>query len=302
MGKQKSLFLVGALLASTTGSFLANCYWGSAALHVPDGGLRRGGTATVFSVWWYGWVSALFTGAGALPLALARADTWWVGVATAVSAGMMLSASISLVYEGFTLPSIGVAGSTATATNQHAYLIAGILLGLLFFFLISSSFLAKHAEHFKSAGFDEMDAKRALLVIAVMTAHSFAEGLSIGVSFSEHAPPVLGFFITACLATHNVPEGLAGTQRCSHSTQPSISERSRNHFLITFSPNPSERGAGPARRLSSQRFSLVYLHVASSAADGRRELFVCAAFRVVASGWFRVRGRRYGGLGHGIVR
>lgn len=45
-------------------------------------------------------------------------------------------------------------------------------------------------------------------MLAVMTLHSFSEGIGIGVSFgSPHGH--FGLFISATLAIHNVPEGLA---------------------------------------------------------------------------------------------
>jgi zinc transporter ZupT len=51
------------------------------------------------------------------------------------------------------------------------------------------------------------DALQALLIVGVMTAHSFSEGIGVGVSYGEG--DTLGVFITTAIAVHNIPEGLA---------------------------------------------------------------------------------------------
>ena len=59
---------------------------------------------TVGHVWFYGWLAALTTGLGALPLLfLAKPSESLLGASNAVAAGMMLSASYSLVTEGVAL-------------------------------------------------------------------------------------------------------------------------------------------------------------------------------------------------------
>ena len=51
------------------------------------------------------------------------------------------------------------------------------------------------------------NARKALLIIAVMTAQSAGEGLGVGSSFASSGS--FGFLIAAAIAIHNIPEGLA---------------------------------------------------------------------------------------------
>jgi zinc transporter ZupT len=48
------------------------------------------------------------------------------------------------------------------------------------------------------------DAKKILLILGVMTVHSFAEGVAIGVSFGPSM--TFGIFIALAIALHNIPE------------------------------------------------------------------------------------------------
>jgi len=51
------------------------------------------------------------------------------------------------------------------------------------------------------------DATKALLIVGIMTIHSFAEGVGVGVAFGVEEK--LGILIGLAIAVHNIPEGLA---------------------------------------------------------------------------------------------
>jgi zinc transporter ZupT len=51
------------------------------------------------------------------------------------------------------------------------------------------------------------NARQVLLVLGIMTVHSFSEGVAVGVAFGVGAK--LAALITIAIAVHNIPEGLA---------------------------------------------------------------------------------------------
>lgn len=116
---------------------------------------------------------------------------------------MMMAASFSLVIEGIAFSEPDDVSSISSMTRT----VIGATLGLLFI-LSTKSFLEKH-EDLKVGELAGADARRVLLIIFVMTLHSFSEGIGIGVSFGGSNGSELGVFISASLAVHNVPEGLA---------------------------------------------------------------------------------------------
>jgi ZIP family zinc transporter len=147
---------------------------------------------SVVTVFFYALLTALATGLGALPFLFFRRITKkWLGYSNAVAAGLMLTASFTLIFEGLDY------GLWQTVT--------GILAGLLFI-LFSDGWL-NTKEDLTIANLKGADARKAIMILGVMTLHSFTEGVGVGVSFGGDEG--LGVFITAAIAIHNIPEGLA---------------------------------------------------------------------------------------------
>ena len=85
-------------------------------------------------------------------------------------------------------------------------LAVGVILAGLIAIVVADRLLAQ-SKDFDIAELHGADATKALLILGIMTAHSFAEGVGVGVSFAGEEG--LGVFITTAIAFHNVPEGLA---------------------------------------------------------------------------------------------
>jgi zinc transporter ZupT len=138
-------------------------------------------------------LTAVATGVGALPfIFVSKLTKSWLGASNALAIGLMLAASFGLLYEGLNYGAFGT--------------LAGAVIGLVF--IIGARRLMQSHGHgmvFESMG--SMDARKALLIVGVMTVHSFTEGVGVGVSFGGGVE--LGLFITLAIAVHNIPEGLA---------------------------------------------------------------------------------------------
>jgi zinc transporter, ZIP family len=136
--------------------------------------------------------TAFATGLGALPFVIAGApDRTWLGVANSLAAGFMLGASAGLWYEGSGY------GVWRTA--------AGALAGAIFIFVCRR--VIEHDRELHIGALEGADARKALLIVGVMTVHSFAEGVGIGVAFGVEE--TFGLLIGVAIAVHNIPEGLA---------------------------------------------------------------------------------------------
>src|SRR5215212_7102390 len=129
-------------------------------------GMEPVGAAAVFL---FALLTAVATGLGAVPFALAKHPTRrWLGASNAVAAGLMLAASFGLIYEG---------------VNHGLFrTLAGALLGLGFI-VLARRFLRQEEHPAVFAGMGGLDARKALMIVGVMTVHSFTEGVGIGVSF-----------------------------------------------------------------------------------------------------------------------
>ena len=137
-------------------------------------------------------ITAITTGLGALPFFFVEnIPRRWLAVANAIAGGLMLGASHGLIGEGFNYSQLRT--------------IIGILVGVGFI-AITQRQLGNHHE-FSVGELRGADALKALMIVGVMTLHSFSEGVGVGVSFGGGQD--LGALITIAIAVHNIPEGLA---------------------------------------------------------------------------------------------
>ena len=183
------------LLDSLTAIVMFAAVIGSAFWVISD---MSDGTVTVFHVFVAASITAVATGFGALPfLFVKKFDNKWLGIGNAMAAGLMFGASIGLVYEGFT---------TEGVTYTYLRVIAGAVTGgILVYF--SQKFLNNRDEEYSIGKVQGADAIKMLMIVGIMTVHSFAEGIGVGVSFGDSN--TFGAFISIAIAIHNIPEGLA---------------------------------------------------------------------------------------------
>ena len=149
-------------------------------------------TIDIWTVTFLAFLTAVATGLGALPFLFVRdVAKGKLGTANALAAGLMLAASLMLVWEG----------------GQHGWLstLLGAALGAAFVHVTGAWLDGR--DDLDVGALQGANARKAVLIMGVMTVHSFAEGVGVGVSYG--GGEALGLFITAAIALHNVPEGLA---------------------------------------------------------------------------------------------
>jgi len=136
--------------------------------------------------------TALATGLGALPFAFRRGGpATWLGPANALASGVMLAAGAGLLIEG--------------VSRDLDRTVVGALGGAAFVHFESR--LVRRRDDLTLGSLRGADARKALLIVGVMTVHSAAEGIGVGASFGDGE--TFGLVIAAAIALHNIPEGLA---------------------------------------------------------------------------------------------
>lgn len=149
-------------------------------------------SSPIVIVFLYALLTAVATGLGAVPFFfIKKISPELLGKSNAVASGLMLAASISLIIEGYEISQWMTLGG----------MIAGVVMVVL---------ANKWMEGRGDVGVESLSSgkrKQMLLFLGIMTVHSFAEGISVGVSFASTME--FGIFIAIAIAVHNIPEGLA---------------------------------------------------------------------------------------------
>ncbi|MDS0282152.1 ZIP family metal transporter [Haloarcula onubensis] len=158
-----------------------------------------------------GLLTALATGLGAVPFFLVDefSDRWNV-LLWGVASGIMVAASLfGLVREGLNY-------------GSPILMVPGLLTGVALV-VVGHKVLEGYDTGPKK--FEQADFKKLVLILGILTIHSFPEGVAVGVSFAELglegnvtgetvaiagvAVPLLAVFMTVAISIHNIPEGTA---------------------------------------------------------------------------------------------
>lgn len=146
----------------------------------------------VVRVFIYSLLTAIATGLGAIPFFFIKeVSQSFLGRANAIAAGLMLAASYNLIMEGY--------------EENEWMTLAGMLAGV--FLVVAANNWLKGSGEMEITEIAGKGKRNMLLFLGVMTVHSFAEGISVGVSFADTVQ--FGVFISIAIAVHNIPEGLA---------------------------------------------------------------------------------------------
>ena len=169
-----------------------------------------------------GLITALATGLGAVPFFLVSniSDRWNVAL-WGIASGIMVSASVF----GLVLEALGeyvritvFAVSIAPISHRVLTLLGtGLFAGAV---LVAVAHDVIESIDVDPKDYPEADFRKLVLILGVLTIHSFPEGVAVGVSFADLGldggtelfgvvVPLLAVFMTIAISIHNVPEGVA---------------------------------------------------------------------------------------------
>jgi zinc transporter ZupT len=169
-------------------------------------------------------ITAICTGLGALPFAfLKEISDRTLSRSNALAAGLMLGACFGLLVEG--------------SHSGWWQTLVGANLGVAFV-LVTARLLGEHEPEVEDLATG--DRRQMVLILIVMTVHSFAEGVAVGASFAGGIE--LATTITIAIAIHNIPEGVAITAVL----RPQGVSIPRAAWLSVFSSLPQPLMAVPA--------------------------------------------------------
>jgi ZIP family zinc transporter len=169
-----------------------------------------------------GFITALATGLGAVPFFFVDevSDRWNVAL-WGIASGIMLSASVfGLVLEAlgaYVHVSLSGVAVDPIPRSDLSLLALGLLAGVVLVYVAHDFIEATDVDPKQYA---EADFKKLVLILGVLTVHSFPEGVAVGVSFADlgieggtqifgFVVPLLAIFMTIAISIHNVPEGVA---------------------------------------------------------------------------------------------
>lgn len=162
-----------------------------------------------------GLITDLATGLGTVPFFFIKefSTKYLVGL-WGLASGIMISASfLGLIPEG-----LNAAREYPLYSSEHLAVGIGLLIGVAL--VVIAQRVVRDIE-MDPGTFEEADYKKMILILGILTVHSFPEGVAIGVSFAEMGlgtggVPVLGYMIpaigitmTIAISIHNIPEGIA---------------------------------------------------------------------------------------------
>ena len=161
-----------------------------------------------------GLVTAIATGIGAIPFFFINRVSDRVNVIMwGFASGIMVAASVfGLLFEAISPHLPGV------LPPRVLMLIGiGVVAGAVLVWIAHDVITDAEVD---PGDFTEADYRKLLVILGILTVHSFPEGVAVGVAFADLgvsggtpifgiAVPVLAIFMTVAISIHNIPEGVA---------------------------------------------------------------------------------------------